>query len=110
MAQQEHSDFGAWITDLLNNPASCGVKGFCLYILGLPTMIICGILGLAVFPPGRYPKLLLIAPGLILGGLVMTILAYIVYKLPSFLAVPLTLAGSAVAYYYAYLIGMQVFS
>jgi hypothetical protein len=87
-----HDDrnYSEWFQDLLSNPFSCGAKGILFYIFAFPSLIVCGILGLLIFPSGRYPQIILILPGLILGFIVLYIYGYIMYKLPSVIAVPLS--------------------
>src|SRR5688500_10288618 len=108
MGDPQGRNFGQWIEDLFRNPAAGGAKGCFFYVVALPLMVICGVLGLQIFPEGRYPQLLLIAPGLILGSIVIFIYGYIVYKLPSILAILLSLVVSFFAYQLAYRFAMVI--
>lgn len=104
----DNRDYGEWMQDLLQNPVSGGAKGCLFYVVALPVLIICGILGLSVFPPGRYPKIVLILPGMILAVIVLGIYGYIAYKLPSFLSVTLSVLIAAAAYFVAYAFGVAI--
>lgn len=97
--------FSEWMEALFSNPGNCGAKGICFYLAAAPAFIICGVLGLAIFPPGRYPKIVLILPGLILGLVVAYIYGFITYKLPVLLSVPISLLLSVIGGYYVYIFG-----
>jgi hypothetical protein len=100
MAEKDDRSFGEWFSDLLGNPVSGGAKGICFYLVALPFMIVCGVLGLMIFPPGTYPIIVLIIPGAILGMIVLYIYALILYIMPTFLGVPLSIAFSVLGFYF----------
>ncbi|MBX7245635.1 MAG: hypothetical protein K1X53_09045 [Candidatus Sumerlaeaceae bacterium] len=109
MSDSSGRDYGEWIGDLLQNPASCGAKGWFFYLAALPILIICGLLGLAIFRPGTYPKIVLIAPGLILGAIVITIYGWILYKLPAIVGILLSLVIAVPGYMISYNFVMELF-
>lgn len=108
MGDPQGRNFGEWIEDLFRNPTAGGAKGCFFYIVALPLMVICGIMGLHIFPEGTYPRIVLIAPGIVLGGIAIFIYGYIVYKLPSFFAIVLSLVISLFAYQLAYRFAMII--
>lgn len=62
----EHKE---WRSAVLQEPLKHGWNGILLVLTTLVITGICFYFGLALFPPGNYPRLVLGAPGLIAGGI-----------------------------------------
>jgi hypothetical protein len=62
------SEHKEWRAALMQEPLKHGWNGILLVLTTLVVTFIFFILGLSLFPPGNYPRLVLGAPGLIAGG------------------------------------------
>lgn len=71
-----------WLWCIKNNPRSAGAKANALALAATPLLIIAVVFGMAVFPPGRYPRILLVAPGLLGAGAFLYPFGYLVFKTP----------------------------
>ena len=109
MADKYGRNYGEWFGDLMKNPASCGAKGGFFYLVAFPVMIVCGLLGLQIFPPGTYPTFVLIIPGVILGVIALTVYGWITYLLPTLLSILISIPLAAVGYMFAWDFGKALF-
>lgn len=67
-----------WFQRFFESPT--GVEnGMILLLAGTPITLCSVLLGLAPFPPGHYPKLILMAPGLIGAVALLYILGFILF-------------------------------
>ena len=48
-----------------------------IVLMTLVVTIVCSWYGIGLFPPGRYPQILLAAPGLLCGGLFFWLTTYV---------------------------------
>lgn len=88
-----------WLWCLRFNTANVGPKGAALVAATLPITFTGVILGMRVFPPGTYLKIILAAPGILVGLVFLYVFGAVLFKLPNWFALPLsicvTLAGVA---------------
>lgn len=61
--------FRAWIWSLLKHPSNGGLWGRLLAFFVVPVALIAVFLGVFLYPPGYYPRIVLAAPGLFVAGL-----------------------------------------
>jgi hypothetical protein len=75
--------YHGWLSQLNADPLALGVRGLALAFASVPATLAFAILGLLIFPEGWYPHILLALPGILAGCLVLYVLGFVVYKLPS---------------------------
>jgi hypothetical protein len=85
----EPERYHEWLAKLKEEPFDSGSRGCALILAVLPAVLIFTIFGLTLFPAGTYPRLLLMLPGLLAGGVFLYILGFIAFNLPKKLAVSL---------------------
>lgn len=67
-----------WLERFLKNPTAVD-NGKTLLLAGLP-MTLCSIfLGFSLFPPGVYPRVFLLAPGLLGAAVLFFVMGFILY-------------------------------
>ena len=71
----------AWLKATLAAPLRGGVLVVLLVLITIPFTFIAVVLGFGLFPPGRYPKIVLMAPGIIAGALFFCVGGSLVYLL-----------------------------
>lgn len=71
-----------WLRQMNADPAGFGVRGWALVFAAVAATLVFAILGLVLFPEGRYPHIILALPGILAGSLVSYGLGFLVYKLP----------------------------
>lgn len=103
MTDQYGRSYGEWIGDLFRNPVSGGAKGCFFYLVAFPIMIVSGFVGLSMFPPGTYPMVLLIAPGVVVAAVALSLYGYVVYRLPAFFAIFISIPLVAIGWYFLWL-------
>ena len=75
---------------LLSIGKSTDLRGKALLLAALPLALVAVILGFNLFPPGLYPRILLAAPGLLVGLAFAYLFGFIVFKVPRALGVALS--------------------
>ncbi len=75
--------YHAWLHHLNADPLALGVRGLALAFAGIPATLACAIVGLLIFPEGWYPQFVLALPGILAGCLVVYLLGFVVYRLPT---------------------------
>ena len=67
-----------WLERFMKNPTAVD-NGKTVLLAGVP-MTLCSILiGFSLFPPGRYPRFLLLAPGLLGAAILFFIMSLVLY-------------------------------
>ncbi|MCP3962486.1 MAG: hypothetical protein GY719_31980 [bacterium] len=69
----------AWLKAILASPLQGGLLVILLVLVTIPFTFIAVVSGFGFFPPGRYPKMLLMAPGMLAGFLFFCIAASVIY-------------------------------
>ena len=100
-ADFEPETYHEWLTKLKEEPLGSGSRGCTLILAVLPATLVFTIFGLTLFPAGTYPRILLMLPGLLAGGVFLYILGFIAFKLPRRLAVGLCLIIAVVGVWLA---------
>ncbi len=67
-----------WFERFLKNPTA-DENGKTLLLAGIPMTLCSILLGFALFPPGLYPRLLLLAPGLLGAAVLFYVMGLILY-------------------------------
>lgn len=67
-----------WFNQFLKDPAGVN-NGMILLATGIPIALCSVLLGLTLFPPGLYPKFILMAPGLVGAIVLLYILGFILF-------------------------------
>jgi hypothetical protein len=75
-----------WLSAVKNNPLAGGLKGFGLVFSTLGVTLLAMLFGLRIFPPGQYPRIVLVLPGLLVGGLYFYVVRFFFFKLPKVFA------------------------
>jgi hypothetical protein len=87
-----------WLWCLRFNTTNVGPRCAALLAATLPVTFISVLLGLQFFPPGQYLKIMLAAPGILVGLVFLYSFGFVLFKLPTSLAITLsacvTIAGA----------------
>jgi len=75
-----------WLRDLFQEPFSIGGQGIGLVLSAVGVTALMAILGLKLFPAGRYPKIVLALPGLLAGALYLYLAGFFFVRLSEMLA------------------------
>jgi len=67
-----------WFGRFLKSPTDVD-NGVILLLAGIPIALFSVLVGLTLFPPGRYPKLILMAPGLLGAVVLLYILGFVLF-------------------------------
>lgn len=86
-------NYRQWFECFLKNPTGVD-NGVILLIAGIPITLCSVLFGLALFPPGRYPRLILMAPGLLGAVVLLYILGFIFFVNRAIGIIVAGLAGS----------------
>lgn len=70
-----------WIKHVIENPFRSGFLVGLLTIITVPVTLVAAFAGVLLFPAGTYPRIVLAAPGVIVGALFFFILSWLVYLL-----------------------------
>jgi len=99
-----------WLWCLQYNTANMGTKGPALMLAAVPITLVATILGLALFPPGLYPRIVLAAPGFIVGAIFVYLFGFVVFKLPTVLSVLLCVVAAIPAAVVAFRLYRVIFA
>lgn len=86
-----------WLGALKDDPTSGGTRGAGLIISALGVTFLAFLLGLGLFPDGRYPRILLMLPGLLTGAVYIYCAGFVFFKLNRFIALLLGVGIGVVA-------------
>lgn len=70
-----------WIKYVIENPFRSGFLVGLLTIITVPVTLVAAFTGVLLFPAGTYPRIVLAAPGMIIGALFFFILSWLVFLL-----------------------------
>ena len=82
VASSRPKTYHEWLSQFNAGPFALDMSRVSVVFAGIPATLIFAVLGLSIFPPGTYPKLLLALPGIVAGGFLAYGLGFLVYKLP----------------------------
>jgi hypothetical protein len=75
------TSYHQWLRQLNAHPLALGVRGWSLVFASVPATLVFAVLGLTLFPPGWYPRLVLALPGIMAGCILSYGIGFLVYKL-----------------------------
>jgi membrane protease YdiL (CAAX protease family) len=88
-----------WLWCIKNNPQGVDSRGAALLFAALPVTLLATLFGLSLFPPGIYLKIVLAAPGILVGVLFSYIYGFVVFRTPKIFGVAASVIfGSAGLY------------
>lgn len=74
----DNDAYSQWVWKILNFEG--GLLEYLIAFLTLAVTLIFGWYGAGLFPPGRYPRMVLAAPGLFSGGLFLWGATYVIWN------------------------------
>ena len=85
--QESQPTYHQWLGALTKDPLGGGANGCGLMFSAVGVTLLAVLFGLDLFPPGRYPRLLLMLPGLVIGGLYIYLAGLFFFRFNKILAV-----------------------
>ncbi|MCP4662321.1 MAG: hypothetical protein GY856_43540 [bacterium] len=96
--QTPQPTYHQWLGALKDDPiGGGGARGCGLIFSALGVTFLAALLGFDLFPAGRYPRILLMLPGLLAGGLYIYLVGFFFFKLHRVIALVLGIAIGLVA-------------